>query len=51
MTVNNNIFINNNGTAIDFEDPDSNVGYNWFGHNQSNYKDEPGIKAAANGYF
>ena len=51
MTVNNNIFINNNGTAIDFEDPDSNVDYNWFGHNQSNYKDEPGIKGCSKWLF
>ena len=51
MTVNNNIFINNNGTAIDFEDPDSNVDYNWFGNNQSNYKDEPGIKGCTKWLF
>ena len=51
MTVNNNIFINNNGTAIDFEDPDSNVDYNWFGNNQSNYKDDPGIKGCSKWLF
>ncbi|MER2013067.1 MAG: Ig-like domain-containing protein, partial [Methanobrevibacter sp.] len=51
MTVNNNIFINNNGTAIDFENQDSNVDYNWFGHNQSNYKDEPGIKGCSKWLF
>ena len=44
ISVNNNIFLNNNGTPINFDVSESNGEYNWFGHNQSNYKDSPGIK-------
>ena len=41
-TINNSIFLNNNGTIfkIDYE---SNTNYNWFGHTESNYKDDYGI--------
>ncbi|WP_407416148.1 Ig-like domain repeat protein [Methanobrevibacter sp.] len=44
ISVNNNIFLNNNGTPINFDVSESNGEYNWFGHNQSNHKDSPGIK-------
>ena len=30
---------------------DSNGDYNWFGHNQSNYKDNPGIKFCSKWLF
>ena len=40
--INNNIFLNNNGTPFMF-DTQSNTDYNWFGHNESNYKDNPGV--------
>ena len=41
-TINNNIFLNNIGTPVDFY-YESNTDYNWFGHNESNYKDDSGI--------
>ena len=43
LTVNNNIFLNNNGKAIGFSSSDSvsNTDYNWFGHNASNYDVNP----------
>ncbi len=40
--ISNNIFLNNNGTPFMF-DTQSNTDYNWFGHNESNYKDNPGV--------
>ena len=40
--ISNSIFLNNNGTIfkIDYE---SNTNYNWFGHTESNYKDDYGV--------
>ena len=51
LKVNNNIFLNNNGTSINFDMDDCNGDYNWFGHNQSNYKDNPGIKFCSKWLF
>ena len=39
--INNNIFLNNNATPFMFG-TQSNTDYNWFGNNESNYKDDPG---------
>ncbi|WP_405284380.1 right-handed parallel beta-helix repeat-containing protein [Methanobrevibacter sp.] len=46
LTVNNNIFLNNNATEIGFykTDTTSNTDYNWFGHNETNYKNNPKIE-------
>ena len=41
-TITNNIFLNNIGTPIEFYS-ESNTDNNWFGHNESNYKDDSGI--------
>ena len=41
-TINNNIFLNNIGTPVEFYS-ESNTDNNWFGHNESNYKDDSGI--------
>jgi len=43
ITINNNIFLNNNGIPIKLLATNSNVDYNWFGHDQSNYKNNPDI--------
>ena len=41
--VNNNIFLNNTGHEIYFVNPDdtSNVDYNWFGNNATDYEKKP----------
>ena len=43
FTINDNIFLNNDGVAIYFvkSDSTSNVDYNWFGNNATNYDIEP----------
>ncbi len=41
-TITNNIFLNNIGTPVEFYS-ESNTDNNWFGHNESNYKDDSGI--------
>ncbi len=43
LTINDNIFLNNNGVAIYFDKNDSasNADYNWFGNNASNYDTAP----------
>ena len=43
LSVNDNIFLNNDGVAIYFVDSDStsDVNYNWFGNNATNYDTEP----------
>ncbi|ADC46190.1 adhesin-like protein [Methanobrevibacter ruminantium M1] len=43
LTINDNIFLNNNGVAIYFDknDSDSNTDYNWFGNNATNYDIAP----------
>ena len=41
-TVNNNIFLNNNGIPLLIDSSDI-AGYNWFGHTENNYKDDLGI--------
>ena len=45
LSVNDNIFLNNDGAVINFEYPDStsNLDYNWFGHNATNYMDNPNV--------
>ncbi|WP_406535152.1 right-handed parallel beta-helix repeat-containing protein, partial [Methanobrevibacter sp.] len=44
LTINDNIFLNNEGLAISFYENDStsNVDYNWFGNNATNYDMAPG---------
>ncbi|WP_405267298.1 right-handed parallel beta-helix repeat-containing protein, partial [Methanobrevibacter sp.] len=43
LSINDNIFLNNTGVAIYFvnNDSSSNVDYNWFGNNATNYDIEP----------
>ena len=43
LTVNDNIFLNNEGVAISFvrSDSTSNADYNWFGNNATNYDIAP----------
>ena len=43
LTVNDNIFLNNEGVAISFvrSDSTSNADYNWFGNNATNYDVAP----------
>ena len=43
LTVNDNIFLNNNGVAVYLvrSDSTSNADYNWFGNNATNYDTEP----------
>ena len=43
LTINNNIFLNNDDAAIYFyrDDSTSNADYNWFGHNTTNYNVKP----------
>ena len=43
LKINENIFLNNNGTAIVFNQNDttSNTNFNWFAHNSTNYIDGP----------
>ena len=43
LTISDNIFLNNEGVAIYFvkQDSTSNVDYNWFGNNATNYDIEP----------
>ena len=45
LTVNNNIFLDNDVSAVDFlkEDSTSNVNYNWFGHNATDYNVNPNL--------
>lgn len=43
ITINNNIFLNNNGIPIKLLATNSNADYNWFGHDQSNYKNNSDI--------
>ena len=45
LSVNDNIFLNNDGTVIysEYPDSDSNFDYNWFGHNATNYMDNPNV--------
>ncbi|WP_407453476.1 right-handed parallel beta-helix repeat-containing protein [Methanobrevibacter sp.] len=45
FAINDNIFLNNDGVAIYFEaaDSSSNVDYNWFGNNATNYDIAPTI--------
>ncbi|WP_407453475.1 right-handed parallel beta-helix repeat-containing protein, partial [Methanobrevibacter sp.] len=46
LSVNDNIFLNDDGVAISFvrSDSTSNTDYNWFGHNSTNYMDNPNIE-------
>ena len=49
LSINNNIFLNNNASAISFILPDSssNADYNWFGHNATDYETQPATSNVA----
>ena len=45
LNIRDNIFLNNDASAIVFyqEDSTSNADYNWFGHNATNYNNNPNL--------
>ena len=49
LSVNDNIFLNNDAVAFysDVYNDDANRDYNWFGHNATNYMDNPGMEGCS----